>query len=361
MNKFCKWTYTILAASGLALILILSKQVNQSVYAGLMLCMQTLIPSLFIFLALSDFALKTHALSLILKPFGWLCAKLFHIDKSLGTVLFMSLVCGYPVGARMLADLTCRGIASRATAERMLCFCVNAGPAFLIGSVGIPLFHSVSVGFIICLSHIIAFFAVGILTGIGKTAEPIRYQPNAISPAIALVESVQSAVRSMASICSFVLLFSGLLGLMHQLGVFQLFHSPLLEAGLTGILEVSNGIMACSFLPTNVALPLITAITAFGGICVHCQIKAMVTKANLSLGPFLRWRFLYCAISTGTCMLLSNMISIPVAASSSLQTHPEIASQTPVAAILLIILSATLLCCDKKTVIIKKTQKLYKG
>lgn len=358
MKNFFKWICGVGAAFALVLILIQSKSVGQSVSDGIALCVEILIPSLFIFLILSDFALKTHALNFLLKPFGWICGKLFHIDKSFGPILFMSLVCGYPAGARMLSDLVSQGAVSRSTAERMLCFCVNAGPAFLIGSVGIPLFHSPAIGLIIYISHVIAFLAVGVLTGLGKTAEPVCVQTNATAPAQALVSSVQSSIRSMASICGFVLLFSGVLGLIKQFGILEKVPIEWMQAAITGALEVSNGVAACSLLPSHIALPLATAITAFGGVCVHCQVKAMLAKSNLSLAPYLRWRFLYCAISTTVCLWLSNIVSVPIPAASTFQTHPQMASQTPTSAILLIILSAALLCCDKKTVIIQKKAKI---
>lgn len=61
-------------------------------------------------------------------------------------MILLSLIGGYPVGAKMLAAKSAAGAAGSRTAERLLCFCVNCSPAFLIAGVGIPYFHSVEVG-----------------------------------------------------------------------------------------------------------------------------------------------------------------------------------------------------------------------
>ncbi|MDE5600483.1 MAG: hypothetical protein K2I60_02595, partial [Oscillospiraceae bacterium] len=54
-----------------------SKQIASAIEGGIGICLNILIPSLFIFLVLSDFFKKTGLLEIILKPFSIVCSKLF--------------------------------------------------------------------------------------------------------------------------------------------------------------------------------------------------------------------------------------------------------------------------------------------
>ncbi len=357
MKSIVNWLLALLAAATLTSLLLLSKPVSLAVLSGVSLCLKVLIPSMFVFLILSGFFMKTRMLDCFIRPFGVVCKKLFHVDASLGTLLLMSVLCGYPVGARLLSDLVLEGRLSRQTANRMLCFCVNAGPAFLIGGVCVPLFSSVSLGLVLFFSHLCAFFGVGILSGIGKSVEVVQASPERLPLSDALVDATHAATRSMAGICAFVILFSGILGLLYELGFFALLQNETLCAVVTGSLEVSNGVAACKALSPRTAFLVITGITAFGGLCVHCQILSIAKKAGLSLKAFFCWRPIYCAISLGVGYLLCSHITFVSPAFFVFGTQAGFASKTPLSAVFLLILSATLLCCDKKTAIIKTKAK----
>lgn len=78
---------------------------------------------------------------------------LFALPGSAGAAACMSFVAGYPVGAGMTAALFSEGRISQSDAQRMTLFCVNAGPAFVIGGVGAGMLGSVRAGVII-LCHL---------------------------------------------------------------------------------------------------------------------------------------------------------------------------------------------------------------
>lgn len=73
----------------------------------------------------------------------------------------MSFVGGYPVGAKTIASLVREKKLSQETAARMLCFSVNAGPSFLIGTVGVALLGSPRLGWILLFAQIASAFLIG--------------------------------------------------------------------------------------------------------------------------------------------------------------------------------------------------------
>lgn len=88
-----------------------------------------LIPSLFPFMILAGLISRTSAGPLLSRCVG-LITRPMGLPERLGSVLLMSFVGGFPVGAQMLSEMLARREISRDTAERALCFCVNAGLRF---------------------------------------------------------------------------------------------------------------------------------------------------------------------------------------------------------------------------------------
>lgn len=65
----------------------------------------------------------------------------------------LGLLCGYPMGAKLTADLYHAGKISRQESEYLLTFCNNPSPAFLVTYVGqICLEGKVPVGFLVGIS-----------------------------------------------------------------------------------------------------------------------------------------------------------------------------------------------------------------
>ena len=105
MKSTLKFIEGIISISIIVIVLVYSKIISDHIKDGLIICLDILIPSMFIFLVISDFCQKTGVLDLILKPFSYVCGKLFKLDYSLGPTLLFSLICGYPAGIHLISDL----------------------------------------------------------------------------------------------------------------------------------------------------------------------------------------------------------------------------------------------------------------
>ena len=109
---------------------------------GLKLCANVIVPSLFPFFVLSSLVVElgmSRYLGRLLEP---VMAPLFRVNGSCATALALGFVGGYPVGARTAISLYENGQCSKTEAERMLAFCNNCGPAFILGVVGTGIFGS---------------------------------------------------------------------------------------------------------------------------------------------------------------------------------------------------------------------------
>lgn len=247
-----------LAAAG---ILCFPGQCAQGAKRGLSFCGNILIPSIFPFLVLSVFVVKSgvsKALSRLLDP---VTKRLFRLPGSAGATVLIGLTGGYPSGARGIKALLDSGEITQKQARRMLCFTVGAGPAFVISVTGSGLLGSVQTGIILFISQLSAALVLGILVGLFARGEeaPAEAHGGASSASMpvssALVEAASDGASSMISMCSFVILFSALLVILDQSGISSFLKEVFSSFGLPDriasslvpvLLEVTTGSTAAA-------------------------------------------------------------------------------------------------------------------
>ena len=139
-----------LAAVAAALALITcSAEAMDGARRSLALCAEVLIPSLFPFFVLSGLIQELGLPSRL----GRLAApgmhRLFGVSGPGCAALILGLMAGYPLGAASAAGLVQRGEIKREEGERLLGFCNNSGPAFLLGAAGAGVFGSAKAGILL--------------------------------------------------------------------------------------------------------------------------------------------------------------------------------------------------------------------
>lgn len=252
---------------------------------GVKLCVQTLIPSLFPFFLFSGLLTRAFVGSkaIWLRPMG----RMFGIPQGAESLLIASFLGGYPVGAQNVATAFHSGQLSRADAERMLGFCSNAGPSFLFGIVSF-MFPDKNTVWILWGIHIASAWLVSLLTS--SPCIPAEMGKKQVS----ITREMSSAVKTMASVCGWVILFRVILAFLNRWFFWLL--EPSWQVALAGLLELSNG--CCSL--QNVENPelrflICSAILSLGGVCVALQTAAVTS--GLSLKYYYPGKLLQCCFS----------------------------------------------------------------
>ena len=65
---------------------------------------------------------------------------LFNVAPAGATAFVLGIISGFPLGAICAKDLYKAGNLSKPEAERLLTFCNNSGPLFIIGTVGAAIY-----------------------------------------------------------------------------------------------------------------------------------------------------------------------------------------------------------------------------
>ena len=260
--------------------------VRRAASEGLALCLRSVIPSLFPFLAVSSLLISLGFGELLAGPLaGWM-GPLFRVDGAGSAALLLGLTGGYPVGARTAAELFRQGALGREEAERLLGFCNNSNPAFFLSILGAGVFGSVRTGLWLWLIHVASALVTGLvlcrmpLPGAERAA---RRPENRRLPAIrsvrfasVFVGAVRSALASMGGICAFVLLFYVLARPLTRLG-------GIWGTACVGFTELFS--LTPLLTPDRAGFVLASALSGWGGLSVQFQTMAVLEGSGLSAAP----------------------------------------------------------------------------
>lgn len=262
---------TAIAAIGL---LAFSEQIKLGVTSGIKLCITSVIPSLYLFTVLSVFAVKAKIFENS-RFFGFVFKIIYNLSANEGSVLFLSLICGYPVGAALIAEAQSGGSISSKRARTLMLSSVNAGPAFVITMVGSELYGSRTFGIVLFVLASVISVLTARLSGrflLKNDCEIIKQHSAQQNEAEAnyskhFVSAVGSANSTMLYICGWVIIAASLMQVMPQNGALGV---------LKCLTEVTAGVIYSSKFS-----PYLTAfLVGFGGFCVHLQVLKSIKQAG---------------------------------------------------------------------------------
>lgn len=282
--------YLPLLTGILFIFLLLTNPINSAtlVNTGLTTWYKHMIPSLFPFMVLSGILLRSDLSKQISGIFYPLLGRLFRLSPDCIYIIIMGFLCGFPMGASIIADsLTLHKITTK-EADLLLSFCNNIGPIYFISFVTslcpyYPLYITLPIMYGVPLCY-------GLLLRYTKFKDiPHTYSKTKNSskvPANYLViceESIYKALISITLLGGYMVIFNVI-----QLPFYNSFYK--IEDStlciLKGIIEINSGITAISLFPS-----LFTVVYAlflpFGGLCCIFQTYSMIKDTPLSLRPYL--------------------------------------------------------------------------
>lgn len=298
---------------------------------GLTLCFNVIVPSLFPFFVLASLVVDLGLAAYLGRALEGLMRPLFRVSGSCAAALALGFIGGYPVGARTALQLYQQGLCSKTEAERLLAFCNNSGPAFILGVVGAGVFGDGRVGLLLYLTHALASLIVGLLFrfygGTSKHGTPAqRPKPiETVTLPAAFTGAVTRSLQSTLNICAFVVFFAVVLRLLSAFGVLSVIAEGLSLMGfeqkwarrlVAGLLELSSGV---SSLQGEAQLAGRVSMAAFmlgwAGLSVHCQVLSFLVDSGLSARVYLTGKLCHGLIAAALTYGLTRIfpLSAPVA------------------------------------------------
>lgn len=289
-----RWSGLPLCAAAMLCLILDSRSAAESVRSAIGLCLETVVPSLFPLFVISGMAVGM--LQSVHLPF---LRDLLRLSVGGEGIFLLGLVGGYPLGAQCIVQALEQKLLSKEDARRMLGFCNNCGPAFLFGILG-PVLGGIGRAAAVLLIQAIAALTVGAFwPGEAKSGKA------APSSALSLPQAVTRAVRSMVSICAWVILARVLLGFL-QRWLFPFF-PEWVSTVVSGVLEVTGGCLSLDGIPDPESrFVMACGMVCFGGISVLLQIRALSDSAGIGIGTCAWQKALQALIAMGLAKLYLN-------------------------------------------------------
>ncbi len=298
---------------------------------GLALCFNVIVPSLFPFFVLSSLVVDLGLAAYLGRAMEGLMRPLFRVSGSCAAAVALGFIGGYPVGARTALQLYEQGLCSKTEAERLLAFCNNSGPAFILGVVGAGVFGDSRVGLLLYLTHALASLLVGLLFRFyggwerRRACAPRPKPIQTVTLPAAFTGAVSRALQSTLNICAFVVFFAVVLRLLSAYGALSGAAALLSLAGfegewarrlVAGLLELSSGVAS---LQGGAGLAGRGSVAAFmlgwAGLSVHCQVLSFLVDSGLSARVYLAGKLCHGLIAAALTWGLTRLfpLSAPVA------------------------------------------------
>lgn len=267
---------------------------------GLSICAFTVIPSLFPFMVLSELLTHSATAGRLLKRPASLFSKVFKLPPSAFFAFLFGSLCGFPIGARTVAILFQKGAISQKEAARLLVFCNNTGPAFVVAGIGSTLLGSVKIGLLLYAAQILsavflAFFATPRHLSNAFKAVPFQLERRSLAEAIS-----NSAVAAL-KVVGFISFFSTI-----SILVSDFLKNELLLCIISSFLEVgfATFTVANTGFSLVLKLALLSFSISFAGLSVHLQARAFFEEFPVRFYIYLFGKLCHGVLSALLTLLL---------------------------------------------------------
>ncbi len=306
LNTFLSFLIFLLLIA-FSLILAFGKEYTKVVLDGISLYFACVVPSLLPYFFITTILSSMKTTGKISNKLRFITKPLFNVGGAVGYAFFMSLISGYPVGAKIVSDLREKGVISNSESVRASALCSTSSPMFLINSVGSIMFNNLRFGLCLFLCHILSSIIVGVLFSFYKRKEKPLDLPfiNTNKMDNVLYESAYSSVVSILVVGTIITIFYLLTFVLFSIGFLSpiiglfsnVFGNETLAKGLTfGLFECTQGLKIISTLPNNFfALPLSAFICGLGGLSILMQSITYLKKAKIKTAPFILAKII-CAV-----------------------------------------------------------------
>lgn len=286
----------------------------------------TLLPFFFITKILSNF----EFISTICLKFRFLSKTLFCVPAISLYIFFMSVISGYPIGAKLTSEFYNNGLISSSDAQKILSFCSTSGPLFVIGSVGVGFFLNQKIGIMLFVVHIISAIINGIIFGHinfkkndkkNIKLESFKSDKNDITIKnnnFSLDDCMYNSIRSVLIVGGFIVIFYVFIQIILDYNLlfpltklFEILGLSSLESKgfCAGLFEITKGISLISK-STNIKLSfcLTSFLISFSGISILLQSITFLDKTNVNKKLFVFQKFCHGIIAILISYLFSFFI-----------------------------------------------------
>ncbi|MCT4687383.1 hypothetical protein [Vallitalea sp.] len=294
-------------------ILVLPKTSMEAAKNGLLLWFNVIIPTLFPFILLSNLIINTNIINYINYIFTRIMARLFNLPGVAGYALITGLLSGYPVGAKITADLLNKKVITLTQAQYMLTFCNNASPMFIIGFIATGLLDNSRIGIFMLITiytaNLITAFIYRVIYG---KSLPIINKSTLLLKAKKSInfslfdDCIMNAINLIVKIGGYIIFFSIILNCFYLIPI----KNSIVKDFLFSLIELSNGskiLVNCNS-SIQVTFVLLCTLVSFGSFSVHAQTASVLADTKLNIDKYILSKTINAIITFILSLLITPLI-----------------------------------------------------
>jgi sporulation integral membrane protein YlbJ len=320
MSKLNKYIISTLFVAFNVCIVLMPDEAFAGARDGLLLWFNRVLPSLVPFAvginALTGLGVTERAgryLAPVMKP-------LFNLPGAAGAAILTGMTSGYPMGAKVTADLRCEGLLSRDEAQRLAGFSNNAGPLFVVGVCGTAGLGSAGLGYRLLFAHLASAMILGVCMGIVSRTRGAKRRSVTEAEAVdapdsprvvtlrqpfgrVLGDAARNTMETIVIVGGLIIFFCAASRMLTALGI--------LNGIAGGLLEVTGGVSAIASsgaLSINAKLVLTAAAVSFGGLSVHAQAAHLLSGARIDTARYVLCKIIHGLLASAIIWLQNTLL-----------------------------------------------------
>lgn len=260
--------------------------------------------SIFPFIILSDILYYFNYDLFLKKIFGNIISKLFNLSKNASIIYILSILTSHPGNAIYIKGMLDNKTIDEEDATKILRATYFPSIAFVIGSIGIGIYHDIKIGIILHLITFLNNILIGVFLRGKKKCNDIEYvKQNKLTLQETLSNSISKGINTSYIILGNIIIFTILVNLLnHYLNI----NSTVL-AIISGMLEMTNGIFMISNLNINLTYKVILTsfILNFSGLSIIFQTSSILSKYKINIKKILIVKLIFSIIIFTSLFLIN--------------------------------------------------------
>lgn len=242
--------------------------------------------SIFPFIILSDILFYYNYDLFLKKIFGNTISKLFNVSKNTSIIYVLSILTSHPTNSIYIKEMLDRKEIDENDANKILLTTYFPSIAFVIGTIGIGIYHNIKIGVFLYLTILIKNIMIGIfLRGKNLSKEVPSIKKNKITLQETVSKSIIKGINTSYIILGNIIIFTIIINLLnHYLNI----DSTILSL-ISGMFEMTNGIFMIRNLNINLSqkILLTSFILNFSGLSIIFQTSSILNKYKINIKKIL--------------------------------------------------------------------------
>ena len=302
------------------LMLLFPAPVFSGASRGLLLWFRSVLPTLLPFMVLSSLMVRTNALIMIERTAGPVFSRLLGVSGNGSFAVIAGFLCGYPMGARVTAELIRNHKISLAEGNYLLSFCNNTSPMFIISYVVWQQLHrqELTIPVLLILIFSPLFCSIGFRhyykrrydfkAAFIKKTFPVKTEKE---PFINILDGCMiDSYEAIAKVGGYMMLFSIVPSLIREwVPALTHFHTLLLSS-----IEITGGVelLCTDTLSSEQQFISVLALVSFGGWCAVAQTGSMIQGTGLSVRSYTIEKLITALVTSLISYAYLKLVALPM-------------------------------------------------